>query len=90
MNALKMTGFKKGTKAMKIIVKFEGIDSWNRAIFKNVEKQCFYGSTNKLFSYDDPINKIKKKIKSNDLYYFGNSFDCEPMGLKCDVKISWN
>ena len=59
-----------------IIVKFEGIDSWYRPIFKDLNSNKRYGSTDKLCR-----NRLEAQgVTEADLLYFGNSFDCEPFG----------
>ncbi len=67
------------TKPTKITVEFYGIDSWNRPIFKDVDRKEFYGSTDKLYS-DTEMEKAKKEVTVEDLLYFGTHFGCEPMG----------
>lgn len=66
-----------------INLRFHGIDSWNRPVFKS-ELGYFYGSTDKLFSfsgtYKDTEADIRNEITSDDIEYFGRSFGCEPMG----------
>lgn len=65
-------------------VKFIGIDSWNRPIFKDIESRDYYGSTWNLFGYDaeeDVIKFYSDKKMLNTLCYFGHKFDCEPLGL---------
>lgn len=65
-------------------VKYVGIDSFNRPIFKSLEKKAFYGSTNKLFSYGATEQEVLEKVDENDLCYFGNSFGCEPWGTPAE------
>ncbi len=66
-------------------VKFYGIDSWSRPIFRSIKHpRNFFGSVTKLCSNE----KEAKKITEFDLCFFGNSFDCEPMGtLASNIKI---
>ena len=64
-----------------IDVKFYGIDSWNRPIFKQIDKKSYYGSFNKLFTRETE-EEILKEIKASDLTWFGTTFDCEPYGSK--------
>jgi len=61
---------------MKEKIKFYGIDSWNRPIFKSLDRKNYYGSVDRLCSTKEEIEKITEF----DLCFFGNSFDCEPMG----------
>lgn len=65
-----------------ITVKFHGIDNWNRPIFKDIKSRRYYGSTEKLFSYDATAKQIIAKVSASDLTYFGSYFNCEPMGTK--------
>lgn len=60
----------------KIKIKFEGIDSWDRPIFKDIDSEERYGSTGILCN----TKKEVEAITVFDLCYFGNSFGCEPMG----------
>lgn len=61
----------------KTKVKFEGIDSWNRPIFKDIESKKRFGSVDVLCTSKE---EVLAKVTEDDLCYFGNSFDCEPMG----------
>ena len=63
-----------------INVKFYGIDSWDRPVFKEVGKRSFYGSIDHLCSYGDSEQKVLEKVSANSLVFFGSSFDCEPCG----------
>lgn len=68
---------------MKIIkIKFVGIDSWNRPIYKDVNSRTYFGATNALFGYDEE-NLAQQYINEHieELTYFGHYFDCEPMGI---------
>lgn len=66
-----------------IKVKFRGIDSWNRPIFKSVKYNDFFGHTDILFDYDEDPKKIIEffEDKLHELTYFGSYFDCEPLGM---------
>lgn len=68
---------------MRIIkIKFVGIDSWNRPIYKDVNSRTYFGATNALFGYDEEDlaqQYINEHIE--ELTYFGQHFDCEPMGI---------
>jgi hypothetical protein len=74
-------------------VKFEGIDSFNRPIFREVAGKYGksstrrFGCVNKLFDYDTPESEVLKEVSEKDLLFFGNKFGCEPMGSACDVTI---
>lgn len=68
-------------------VKFYGIDSWCRPIFKAVDQKEFFGSTWNLFGYGEGLKAQKfycSKELLNTLVYFGSKFDCEPLGLYLD------
>lgn len=71
-----------------VIVKFEGIDSWYRPVFKSTTSKTRYGSTGMLC---DNKEDAKQKITEDDLEYFGQKFDCEPWGSKPanTLKIDW-
>ena len=64
----------------EILVKFEGIDRFNRPIFKSLKTKSRYGSVDVLFNYDSTEKDVLRKVSEKDLLYFGNSFGCEPMG----------
>ena len=62
-------------------ITFVGIDSWNRPIFKSVDlPRRYYGATDVLFSLNAEESEVLARISTEDLTYFGNKFDCEPMG----------
>ena len=76
---------------MAIDVKFEGIDSWHRPVYKAVvkvnNKYRRYGSCDRLMpskaiapnnTTEETNDYFRKNI--SELCYFGNQFDCEPMG----------
>lgn len=73
---------------MKILLRFAGIDSWNRPVFKSKDGS-YYGSTDKIYNMDVSPETIKKEITVKDLVWFGNEFDCEPMGNPLDEKIDF-
>jgi len=73
----------------KVFLRYEGIDYFNRPVFKEVNKNNFYGSVTKLYPWNDNGNSISSDIKSEDLIYFGNSFGCEPMGNPCPDNEKW-
>ena len=73
-------------------IKFRGLDDWYRPIYKVlVELPYYIGSTNKLFDYADPVSKIDDYFEKHpeELVYFGEHFNCEPMGqpLADDIKL---
>lgn len=67
---------------LTIKIKFVGIDSWNRPIYKRVDAKQYFGSTETLFGYDEQ-EEAQEYIKNNvgELTYFGRYFDCEPYGV---------
>jgi GH43 family beta-xylosidase len=72
-------------------IKFAGIDSWNRPVFKATNSNNYYGSVTTLFdSYDkkqDIIDYFKRNIY--ELEWFGTEFDCEPNGgLNSDIELN--
>ena len=82
---------------MRIVeIKFEGVDNWNRPIFKDVNSKWRFGDVNNLFSYHHTSlngklkNYLSKCKKDPNFYlqYFGSSFDCEPNGgLADDIQL---
>lgn len=72
-------------------VEFEGIDSWNRPVFKAVNKTGTrwyrYGAVDVLFDKGATENEVLAKVTTADLTYFGFTFGCEPMGESCNVEI---
>jgi hypothetical protein len=75
----------KGDGKKKVFLKFVGVDSWSRPIFKDALRSEFYGSTDKLCGTPEEVSLVKV----SDLLYFGNSFGCEPMGDQCSNKEEW-
>ncbi len=67
---------KSSTKPETIKIKFEGIDSFHRVIFRQIDSNNRFGSCDKLYDSREGI----KGITESDLLFFGTSFDCEPMG----------
>jgi hypothetical protein len=66
-----------------IALKFIGIDSWHRPVFKAIDAPFYCGSIDHLFDpsvpQDDIIEFFEGTI-ADHLVYFGKTFDCEPMG----------
>jgi hypothetical protein len=65
-----------------IKVRFAGIDSWNRPVFKD-DRGNYYGSVEILFDYYATAEQVQEKLEKIvdlDLLYFGKSFGCEPWG----------
>lgn len=73
-------------------IKFVGIDSWNRPVFKSMDKpRHFYGDVHTLFDYDATEEKVLARLTADDLCYFGSRFDCEPWGTPVNnLKIERN
>ena len=81
---------KKGGKMKTLELKFVGIDSWNRPIFKDVNnKRDYYGATDILFDYGSTAECVLNKITPEEITYFGSLFDCEPMGTSVSDEIKF-
>jgi len=65
-----------------IRVKYEGIDRFNRPVFKSTTSNERYGSIDILFYKFATLDEIHADVKEKDLVYFGKSKDCEPIGTK--------
>jgi len=63
----------------KRVLKFEGIDDWNRPVFKD-ENNNRFGNVDILFDWGTPGEKVLEKIDETMIQYFGDHFGCEPMG----------
>lgn len=68
-------------------IKFRGIDDWNRPVYKDVDKNLYFGSVNILFPDKEiaPNNtplEINAYFRNNihQLELFGDKFNCEPHG----------
>ena len=60
---------------------FHGVDSFSRPIFRSVDyPKNFFGSTDILVDYNETESDILTKVHESDLCFFGNKFECEPMG----------
>lgn len=68
-----------------IKLQFEGVDSWNRAVFKDINSKDRYGDTENLYSTYATEKDVLKTVKTECLRYFGKSFGCEPMGSRPNV-----
>ena len=66
---------------------YEGIDSFNRPVFKDENSRARYGSTGKLFDYCASEDEVLLQVTEADLVYFGNSFNCEPMGTSMPASL---
>lgn len=60
-------------------LKFEGIDDWNRPVFKDHNNNRF-GDTENLFKWDSTFEMVTSKISEKHICYFGSTFNCEPTG----------
>jgi hypothetical protein len=72
-------------------VKFAGVDSWDRPIFKDVNSNNYYGSVTTLWdaydSKDEIVNYFRDHIE--ELEWFGIKFDCEPNGgLNSNIELN--
>ena len=63
-----------------IDLKFIGIDDWNRPVFYNEVSKSYHGSTEKLFEWGASEPEVLAQITTDDICYFGKSFNCEPNG----------
>ena len=71
-----------------ITIKFEGVDSFNRPIFKDINSKDRYGDTDHLFDTEATEGEVLTKINIGDLCFFGKRFGCEPMGTPAgDLKF---
>ena len=74
---------------MDLILKFRGIDDYNRPVFVEKENKNFYGSVDRLFSGGETFENVIKQIEPSDLVFFGYKFNCEPQGgnIREDINI---
>jgi len=63
----------------KRILTFEGIDDWNRPIFKDSIGNRF-GDVDNLFDWGSTVEDVLSKISEKHICYFGDHFGCEPYG----------
>lgn len=63
----------------KRVLIFEGIDDWNRPVFKDNLNNRF-GNTEILFDWDATEEDVLAVITEEHIQYFGGSFNCEPIG----------
>ena len=61
-------------------IKYEGIDDWNRPVFKDINSENRFGSVEILFPYWETEKSVLEKISEKHLCYFGKCFDGDPMG----------
>jgi len=74
--------------------KFEGIDDWNRPVYKQVDSNVRIGSVDILFpnkeiAPNNTVEEIDNYFKNNldKLSIFGTDFNCEPLGYKLKTNI---
>jgi len=79
----------KKEKPKEVFLRFHGIDYFNRPVFKEIDKNSFYGSVDKIYPWNDDGISLISDVKSEDLTYFGNIFGCEPMGNPCPDNEKW-
>jgi len=60
-------------------LKFEGIDDWNRPVFKDHNNNRF-GDVDNLFKWGSTFEIVTSKISEKHICYFGSTFGCEPIG----------
>lgn len=72
-------------------LEFVGIDFWSRPIFKQEDKEIYFGSTISLFpdrekNPDNTEEGVITYFKDNpeEIEFFGSSFGCEPHGGRAD------
>lgn len=69
-------------------VSFCGVDRWNRPIFRSLEfPDNYFGSTDKLFLFEDTEETVLAKVTEEDLLFFGNHFGCEPEGTQSEKPL---
>jgi len=74
---------------MKKKVRFEGIDDFNRPVFKSLDNRNRYGSTDELFSQDaDEKYVLQSMGEIKTLTFFGMRFNCEPYGGEYPVEVT--
>lgn len=75
----------------KRLIKFVGIDDWNRPIFKVLEKNYYLSDVGNLFNYGTTEKQIKEFYKDVELNkyltYHGSKFDSEPMGCRLEYNF---
>jgi Domain of unknown function (DUF3560) len=69
------------------VVTFEGIDRWNRPVFKAIDKSAYYGSVDIIFDDDATEAEVLTKITEDNILYLYNDPEDDPMGTKPNNKI---
>lgn len=72
-----------GIKPPLVQLKFEGIDSFNRAIFVS-PKGKRYGDFRTMFPTNATKEDVQGRIHKEEIVYFGEYFGCEPQGTPTD------
>ena len=70
---MKTVEVKRDAHGRRILV-FEGIDDWNRPVFKD-SLNYRWGDVNNLFNWNATADEVLAKITVNDICYFGHSFN---------------
>ena len=69
-------------------VRFEGIDDFNRPVFKALDNRNRYGLVDELFSHDAKEKYVLRCLgEIKTLTYFGTRFNCEPTGGDYPVAV---
>lgn len=63
----------------KIKLEYVNIDSHNRPVFKEIGTSRYFGCVDILFPFEESESSVKKKISVENLSFFGNFFNCEPV-----------
>ena len=71
----------------KFVIKFMGVDDFNRPVFKVADSAIYFGSTATLFPDlkkfpNGTKEEINEYFRNNqqEIEFFGNKFNCEPHG----------
>ena len=71
----------------KFVIKFRGVDDFNRPVFKVVDSAIYFGSTTTLFPDlkkfpNGTKEEINEYFRNNqqEIELFGDTFNCEPHG----------
>ena len=68
-------------------IRFVGINGFHHPMFKEDGLKNFYGSIDKLFSRGATEEEVLASIITDDLTFFGSTFESEPMGTVCNNLI---
>ena len=71
----------------KFVIKFRGVDDFNRPVFKVVDSAIYLGSTTTILPDlkkfpNGTKEEINEYFRNNqhEIEFFGNKFNCEPHG----------